>query len=88
MQKDTFERIIGFLLGASWGIILFGALLTFFISYHFGFAFAFLITLLYIIISLFLVLILDALLTNKLRLKEDKKQTELLEKILEQMQID
>jgi purine-cytosine permease-like protein len=83
MQKDSFERIISFLLGASWGIILFGALALFAILFHFGFVLAFLITLLYIIVSLFLVLILDALLVNKQRLKEEKKQTELLQKLLE-----
>ena len=83
MQKDTFERVISFLLGASWGIILFGALAIFFILSSFGFTIAFLVTLLYIIVFLFLVLVLDAFLVNKQRLKELKKQTELLEKILQ-----
>ncbi|WP_304546253.1 hypothetical protein [Sulfurimonas microaerophilic] len=83
MQKDTFERVISFLLGASWGIILLGALALFSILFSFGFTIAFLFTLLYIIVSLFLVLVLDALLVNKQRLKEAKKQTELLEKLLE-----
>ncbi|MFT7859926.1 MAG: hypothetical protein ABXS93_03210 [Sulfurimonas sp.] len=83
MQKDSFERVISFLLGASWGIILFGALTLFATLFQFGFVTAFLITLLYIIVSLFLVLVLDALLVNKQRLKEAKKQTELLEQILD-----
>lgn len=82
MQKDTFERVISFLLGASWGIILFGALALFGFLTHFGFSIAFLITMLYVIVALFLVLLLDALLVNKQRLKEAKKQTELLEQIL------
>ncbi|WP_428738405.1 hypothetical protein [Sulfurimonas sp.] len=83
MQKDSFDRVISFLLGASWGIILFGALALFAILFHFGFTIAFLLTFLYIIVSLFLVLVLDALHVNKERLKEAKKQTELLQKILE-----
>ena len=84
MQKDIFDRIISFLLGASWGIILFGALSIFTISlFHFGFTIAFLILIGFIIVSLFLVLILDALHINKLRLKEEKKQTQLLEKLLD-----
>ncbi|MDH4944228.1 hypothetical protein [Sulfurimonas sp. C5] len=83
MQKDTFERVISFLLGASWGIILFGALAMFFIFFSFGFSLALLVTLLYVIVTLFLVLLLDAFLVNKQRLKELKKQTELLEKILQ-----
>lgn len=82
MQKDTFERVISFLLGASWGIILFGALAIFLIFLSSSFTIAFLLTLLYVIISLFLLLFLDALHVNKQRLKEAKKQTELLEKIL------
>jgi len=81
MQKEMFERIINFLLGASWAVVLFGALITFNIFLTFGFGLAFFITVLYIIISLFLLLALDAFLVNKQRLEEAKKQTELLEKI-------
>ena len=81
MQKDIYERIIGFLLGASWAIVLFGALITFKSFLSFGLIFSFFVTLFYIIITLFLVLGLDAFLVNKQRLREAKKQTELLEKI-------
>lgn len=84
MQKDTFERIISFLLGASWGFILFGAVGLFGFLYHFGLSFAFILTVLFIVVSLFFVLVLDALLVNKQRLKELKKHTELLEKLLEE----
>jgi ABC-type multidrug transport system fused ATPase/permease subunit len=81
MQKEMFERIINFLLGASWAVVLFGALITFNIFFVLGFGLAFFITILYIIISLFLLLALDAFSVNKQRLEEAKKQTELLEKI-------
>jgi uncharacterized membrane protein len=81
MQKDMFERIINFLLGASWAIVLFGALITFNIFFVLGLGLAFFITILYVIISLFLILALDAFSVNKQRLEETKKQTELLEKI-------
>jgi len=81
MQKDMFERIINFLLGASWAIVLFGALITFKIFFVLGFGLAFFITILYIVLSLFLILALDAFLVNKERLEEAKKQTKLLEKI-------
>ncbi len=81
MQKDIYERIINFLLGASWAIVLFGALLTFKIFLTFGLVLALFIALLYIIISLFLILLLDAFLVHKQRLQEAKKQTKLLEKI-------
>jgi len=81
MQKDIYERIISFLLGASWGIILFGAYLTFKITFVFGLALAFFSTLFFIFLSLFLVLLLDSFSVNRERLKEAKKQSELLEEI-------
>jgi uncharacterized membrane protein len=81
MQKDMFERIINFLLGASWAIVLFGALVTFNIFFVLGLGLALFITILYIFTSLFLILALDAFSVNKQRLEETKKQTELLEKI-------
>jgi len=81
MQKDFYERVINFLLGASWAIVIFGALVTFKIFIAMGLALAIFFTLSYIIVSLFLILGLDAFLVNKKRLQEAKKQTELLEKI-------
>ncbi|WP_457749974.1 hypothetical protein [Sulfurimonas sp.] len=81
MQKDIYEKIIGFLLGASWAIVLFGALLTFKIFINFGIIIAIFSTLLFIFISLFFVLAIDAFLVNKQRLKEAQKQTKLLEKL-------
>ncbi|SFV65841.1 hypothetical protein MNB_SM-6-250 [hydrothermal vent metagenome] len=81
MQKDIYERIINFLLGASWAIVIFGALITFKIFIAMSIALAIFFTLAYIIISLFLILGLDAFLVNKQRLQEAKKQTKLLEKI-------
>ncbi len=81
MQKDIYERIISFLLGASWAIVLFGALLTFKTFIVLGLGLSIFITILYIIISLFMVLALDAFMVNKQRLGEAKKQTQLLEKI-------
>jgi len=84
MQKDLFERITSFLLGASWAITLFGALLTFKLSISFGLSFSLFSTLLYILLSLFFMLLLDALLVHKERLREVKKQTKLLEELLSQ----
>lgn len=81
MQKDIYDRVISFLLGASWGIVLFGAFLTFKFFLLFGLSFAIFATILYIVISLFLLLLLDAFSVNKQRLTEAKKQTELLKKL-------
>jgi len=81
MQKDIYQRIISFLLGASWAVVLFGALFIFKIFIAFGIAIALFVTLLFIIISLFLILLLDSFEVRKRTLEESKKQTELLEKI-------
>ena len=82
MQKDVYDKIISFLQGASWAIVLFGALITFKLSVIFGLSLAIFFTILYIIISLFLILALDAFSVNKQKLAEMKKQTELLEKLV------
>lgn len=81
MKKDAFERIANFLLGASWGIVVFGSLYIFTVALVHGFATALFVTILFVVLSLFLVLLLDAFLVNKERLREAKKQTQLLEKI-------
>ena len=81
MQRDIFDRIISFLLGASWAIVLFGALITFKIFIVLGLGLALFITIFFIIISLLIILALDAFAINRQRLLESKKQTELLEKI-------
>ncbi len=81
MQKSKFDRIISFLLGASWAIVLFGALITFKTFIFLGFSLSLFITILFVIVSLFMILILDAFAINRQKLLEMKKQTNLLEKI-------
>ena len=81
MQKDIFDRIISFLHGASWAVVLFGALITFNLFLFLGFGLSLFITVVFVIVSLFMVLALDAFAVNKERLNEAKKQTELLKKI-------
>ncbi len=83
MQKDLYEKIIGFLLGASWAIVLLGGLIVFKSFLSFGLIFALFITLFYVIVTLLIILLLDAFLVHKQRLEEAKKQTELLEKIVQ-----
>ncbi len=78
MQKDIYDRIIGFLQGASWAIVLIGAYFTFKFTISFGLPFGVFFTSLYIIFTLFLILLLDAFSVNKEKLRELKKQTKLL----------
>ena len=81
MQKDKFDRIISFLLGASWAIVFFGALITFKIFSVLGLGLSLFITIVFVIISFFLILTLDAFAINRQKLLEMKKQTKLLDKI-------
>jgi len=81
MQKDIFDKTISFLLGASWGILLFGALITFKIFLFISLGLAIFLTILYIVTSLFIILALDSFSVNRQRLAESKKQTELLKRL-------
>ena len=84
MQKDIFHKIIDFLLGASWAFVFFGALVTFKLFLFSGILLSLFFTFIFIFLSLFLILLLDAFVVHKERLYETKKQTELLEKLLEE----
>jgi len=81
MQKDRFDRILSFLLGASWAIVFFGALILFKSFLPLGLGLAIVVTIFFIFIGLFLILGLDAFAVNRQKLVEAKKQTKLLEKI-------
>ena len=83
MQKDKFDRIISFLLGASTAIVIFGAIITFKSFQVFGIPLAIFSSIIFIITSLFMILALDAFSINRQRLDEAKKQTKLLEKLNE-----
>ncbi len=85
MKHDAFTRLLHLLLGASWAFVLLGAWLTFKTFIVFGFSTAVFITFIYIFFALFIVLALDSFATNKQRLHEAKKQTEILEKILDNL---
>ena len=81
MQKDIFDRIISFLLGASWAVVFFGALITFKTFIILGFSLSLFITILFVLFSLFMTLALDAFMINREKLRELKKQTKLLEEL-------
>ena len=81
MRKDIFDRIISFLLGASWAIAILGALVTFKTFLFLGPIFSIFLTVLYVFFILLLILALDAFSVNRERLEESKKQTKLLEQI-------
>ncbi|MDQ1263487.1 MAG: hypothetical protein QG559_488 [Campylobacterota bacterium] len=81
MQKEKFDRIVSFLLGASWAIVIFGALIVFQLFSFLGFSLSLFIAVTFVVVSLFLILLLDAFVIHRESFYETKKQTELLEKI-------
>ncbi len=81
MQKEHFDKLMGFLLGASWAIVLFGALITFNLFLYLGFSLSLFFTIIFIVLSMFFIMALDAFVINRKRLEEAKKQTKLLEKL-------
>jgi hypothetical protein len=81
MQELTFHRIVNFLLGASWAIVLFGALITFKSLLFLGLFTAIFFSVFYIFFALFMILALDAFVINRKRLQETQKQTKILEEI-------
>ena len=83
MKKSSFDSILSFLLGASWAFIIFGAWIVFKTTIIFGLASALFFTMLTIFTGLFMILVLETLSLYKERHAELKKQTQLLEAILE-----
>ncbi len=83
ITNQLFDRLLNFLLGASWAIVLFGALITFKIFSIFGFSLSIFVTITFIFVSLFMVLVLDAFVVNRAKLEEMKKQTEYLKRLSE-----
>lgn len=81
MQKERFDKIVSFLLGASWAIVIFGAIIVFQLFSFLGFALSLFISVTFVVISLFLILLLDFFMISRERLYESKKQTKLLEDI-------
>ena len=79
MQEATFHRIVSFLLGASWAVVIFGALITFKSFLFMGFFTSVFFSVCFIFFSLFMILALDAYVIKRKRLDEAKKQTKLLE---------
>jgi hypothetical protein len=86
MKQDSFDRVLNFLLGASWAFIILGALLTFKFFAIFGTSSGIFASFVYIFFSLFFVLLLDAFIVNRKKLQETKKQTKLLEKIASKLE--
>lgn len=81
-KRSSFERLISLLQGASWALVLLGAVSSFITLYPFGILVALIGAFLGSLVGLFFVVIFEIASMQIEKLDEIKKQTKLLEKIL------
>ncbi len=81
LENRTLGFVINFLLGAAWAVTLIGALTSFLSFYHSSLIFAFLSALVGALPGLIGILALEYFITDKEKLAEMKRQTQLLEAI-------
>ncbi len=84
IKRSTLGLLVNFLLGAAWAFVLIGALFTFFFFYQYSLLDAILMTFLGALPGLFFVIVLEYIIVGMQRLEELKKQTVLLEKLIDQ----
>ncbi len=88
MKKDSFEIVISFMQGVSWGIVVVAALLLFVIFYPFGLLVASLSAVFGASVGMVMVVFFEMAYIKMLQLKESKKQTEILTKIATSLEKD
>jgi hypothetical protein len=81
LKKTYFEILISFLAGASWALVIFGAINLFLAFLPFGFLLALLAGFIGSLFGLFLVLIVEIASLQVKKFEELKHQTKLLEKM-------
>ncbi|MBW1635664.1 MAG: hypothetical protein JRJ68_05245 [Deltaproteobacteria bacterium] len=87
LENRPLGFVINFLLGVSWAVVLLGALTSFLSLYHESFLFAVVSAFVGAVPGLAAVLLLEHMITGKEKLDELKRQTLLLEKLLEEKNI-
>ena len=87
LENRPLGFVINFLLGVSWAVMLLGALTSFLSLYHESFLFAIVSAFVGAVPGLAAVLLLEHIITGKEKLDELKRQTVLLEKLLEEKNI-
>ncbi|WP_345990021.1 hypothetical protein WCX18_04425 [Sulfurimonas sp. HSL1-2] len=83
MKRSTFDTLLSFLLGFAWALLVLGSWLVFNITAIFGFSIALLATILFVFLILCAVLMLEGLNLYKDRVENQRRQTELLQRIAE-----
>jgi membrane associated rhomboid family serine protease len=82
-KKNAFERLISLLQGASWALVLIGAVSFFTTFYNFGIITALIAAFIGSLGGLFFVVLFEIANIQIEKLEEIKKQTKLLEKLVE-----
>ncbi len=83
LENKPLGFIINFLLGVAWAFVLIGAATSFFAFYSTSFLSAIISAFIGALPGLIAILLLEYIITNKEKHEELKKQTQLLEEILE-----
>lgn len=87
VKQSFFEKLLSLLLGAAWALVVVGAT-TFFLSlYHFGIIVALLGAFIGALIGLFFVVLFEIAQIQIDKLKELKKQTQLLQLLVKEKSI-
>lgn len=84
LQPSTLSRVINFLLGVAWASVLLGTLYIFLSYYRLSLVDAIFLSFLGSLPGLFFVVILEYLIIGLQHYEETKRQTKLLEELLEQ----
>ena len=84
LQNGPLSFVVNFLLGVAWAFVLLGAITSFLAFYQESLLLAFVSAFIGALPGMISVLLLEHIITGKERYLELKKQTALLEKILEQ----
>ncbi len=83
MNRKSFDSLVSFMQGASWGIVIIGAYLFFTLFYPFGLIVALIGAFFGATIGLFMVVFFEMAHTQEEALHEQKEQTKLLRELLE-----
>lgn len=79
MQRQTFDALLSFMLGAVWAFIVVGAFVTFSLFSFLGYWLAVVATFVFLFVAFLIVLLLEALLMFRRSEEERRHQTRLLE---------
>ena len=87
LSSPLLSLLINFLLGASWAFTFLGAITLFYFFLHIGIFYAIFASFLGAIPGLFIVLLIEYFLMRQEKLNELKKQTELLQILVNQKEL-